>query len=86
MRINKINTQPSFNAVNKKYFEWAEKDYSLVENISTEWLHMLRFDVCMFKKVSPKDGIDTINAVKKHMGKTNVGLEDLLAIFNNPNP
>ena len=40
----------------------------------------------MFKKISRQDAIDTINAVKKFMNKTNVGLEDLLENFRNPNP
>ena len=86
MQINKINSQPNFKAVNQKYFEWAKKDYSLEKNVSTEWLHRLRFDVCLFKEISRQDAIDTVNAVKKYMNKTNVGLEDLLQIFKNPSP
>ena len=86
MQINRINSQPNFKAVNQKYFEWAKKDYSLEKNVSTEWLHRLRFAVCLFKEISRQDAIDTVNAVKKYMNKTNVGLEDLLQIFNNPNP
>ena len=85
MYINRINSQPNFKAVNQKYFEWAKKDYSLEKNVSTEWLHCLRFDVCLFKEISPQDAIDTVNAIKKYMNKTNVGLEDLLQIFKNPN-
>ena len=50
MRIQKITTQqPQFNAVNQKYMAWAKKDYSLEKNVSTEWIHRLRFDVFLFK-------------------------------------
>ena len=86
MRIDKINTQPSFNAVNKKYFEWAKKDYSLEKNVSTEWLDRISFDVFLFKSLSRQDAIDTIKAVKKYMNKTSIGLEDTLISLHNPNP
>ena len=86
MRIDKINTQPSFNAVNKKYFEWAKKDYSLEKNVSTNWLQMLSFEVFLFRKISRQDAIDTVIAVKKYMNKTTVALEALLENLHNPNP
>ena len=87
MRIQKITTQqPQFKAVNQKYMAWAKKDYEYIENVSGEWLDRLSFDVFLFKKISRQDAIDTINAVKKFMNKTNVGLEDLLENFRNPNP
>ena len=86
MYINRINSQTNFKAVNQKYFEWAKKDYSLEKNVSTEWLHRLSYDVFLFKEISPRDGVDTIEAVKKYMNKTDEGIEDLLQIFKNPNP
>ena len=86
MKINRINPQTNFKAVNQKYFEWAKKDYSLEKNVSTEWLHRLSYDVFLFKEISPRDGVDTIEAVKKYMNKTDEGIEDLLQIFKNPNP
>ncbi len=86
MYINRINPQTNFKAVNQKYFEWAKKDYSLEKNVSTEWLHRLSYDVFLFKEISPRDGVDTIEAVKKYMNKTDEGIEDLLQIFKNPNP
>ena len=85
MRINKISSQPHFQAVNQKYFEWAKKDYSLEKNVSTNWLQMLSYDVFLFKEISPRDGADTVLAVKKYMNKTNECLEDLLNRFlSNP--
>ena len=78
MKINSINPQPGFKAVNQKYFEWAKKDYSLEKNVSTEWLHRLSYDVFLFKEISPKDGADTVRAVKQYMKKTNECIEDLL--------
>ena len=86
MKINRINPQTNFKAVNQKYFEWAKKDYARGNNVSTEWLQRLRYDVFLFKEISRQDAIDTVNAVKKYMNKSGVGLEDLLQIYKNPNP
>ena len=86
MRINKISSQPNFQAINQKYFEWAKKDYSLEKNVSTEWLDRISFDVFLFKSLSRQDAIDTINAVKKYMNKTDEGIESTLSSLHNPNP
>ena len=81
MQINKISSQPHFQAVNQKYFEWAKKDFARGNNVSTEWLDRLEFDVFLFKTISIKDGIDTINEVKKYMNKASWGINDLLNRF-----
>ncbi len=86
MRINKITSQPNFQAVNQKYFEWAKKDFARGGDITTEWLLNLRFDVFLFKKIKSNDAIDTINAIKKYMNKTNKCIEALLENLHNPNP
>ena len=70
MQINRITPQPSFQAVNQKYFEWAKKDYSLVKNVSSEWLQRLSYDVFLFKEISVRDGLDTVIAAKKYIKKT----------------
>ena len=71
MKINPIvNSNPSqtnFKAVNQKYLKWAEKDYKLVKDISGELLESLRDDVCLFGDISSKDGVDTMNAIRKYM-------------------
>ena len=59
----------------------AKKDYSLEKNVSSNWIDRLDFDVLLFKNISPQDGIDTVNAVKKYMKKTDDGLEYLLKRF-----
>ena len=85
MQITRISlsqpSNPQFKAVNQKYFEWAKKDYSLEKNVSSNWIDRLDFDVLLFKNISPQDGIDTGNAVKKYMKKTDDGLEYLLKRF-----
>ena len=85
MQITRISlsqpSNPQFKAVNQKYFEWAKKDYSLEKNESSNWIDRLDFDVLLFKNISPQDGIDTVNAVKKYMKKTDDGLEYLLKRF-----
>ena len=82
MQITRISlsqpSNPQFKAVNQKYFEWPKKVYSLEKNVSCDWLQRLSFDVFLFKEISPKDGIDTVNAVKKYMKKTDNAIEDLL--------
>ena len=86
MRIQKITTQqPQFKAVNQKYMAWAKKDYGYIKNVSGEWLDRLSFDVFLFKKISRQDAIDTINAVKKFMKKTDDGIEATLRYLRNPN-
>ena len=85
MKITAVNakqpSKPQFKAVNQKYFELAKKDYSLEKNVSSNWIDRLDFDVLLFKNISPQDGIDTVNAVKKYMKKTDDGLEYLLKRF-----
>ena len=81
MRINSVCPQPQFRAVNQKYMQWAKEDYRLEKNVSTEWLDRLSFDVFIFKKISKQDAIDTIEAVKKFMGKTDAGIEENLSYF-----
>ncbi|DAB18080.1 TPA: hypothetical protein CPT98_01375 [Candidatus Gastranaerophilales bacterium HUM_19] len=89
MKITAVNakqpSKPQFKAVNQKYFEWAKKDYSLEKNVSCDWLQRLSFDVFLFKEISPQDGIDTVNAVKKYMKKTDNAIEDLLNSFRKAN-
>ena len=89
MQITRISlnqpSTPQFKTVNQKYFEWAKKDYSLEKNVSSNWIDRLDFDVLLFKEISKKDAIDTVNAVKKHMNKTTECLEDMLKLFKNPN-
>ena len=86
MRIQKITTQqPQFKAVNQKYMAWAKKDFNIEKNVSNEWLMQLRFDVFLFKKISRQDAIDTVNAVKKFMNKTDEGIEETLKYFKRSN-
>lgn len=78
--------QQSFKAVNQKYLNWAKEDIKLEKSVSTEWLHRLRYEVFLFKRISRIDAIDTIEAVKKLISKTDEGIEHILENFKNPNP
>ena len=82
MRINKITSQPNFQAVNQKYFEWAKKDYSLTQDVSINWMQNLSFDVFLFRKISRQDAIDTVVAVKKYM---NIPANSPQHWFSDPN-
>ena len=85
MQITRISlsqpSKPQFKAVNQKYFELAKKDYSLEKNVSCDWLQRLSFDVFLFKEISPQDGIDTINAVKRLINKRDDFIEEVLKNF-----
>lgn len=59
--------QPAFQAVNQKYLKQAEKSYKEIGHITTEWAEALRDDVCLFGDISSKDGVDTMNAVRKYI-------------------
>ena len=78
--------QQNFKAVNQKYLNWAKEDIARGGNVSTEWLHRLRYEVFLFKRVSRIDAIDTIEIVKKLIGKTDECIEHVLENFRNPNP
>ena len=86
-RINPaINTkQPQFMAVNQKYLEWAKKDIRLNEEVTTEWIRRLSYDVNLFKEISLTDAIDTLEAVKKITPKIDIILEETLKVFKNRN-
>ncbi len=86
MQVQPISNQQPFRAVNQKYFAWAKEDIRLIKNVSTEWCDRLSFDVFLLKKISRQDAIDTVEAIKKNMKKTDEGLEHLLNTFKNPNP
>ncbi len=80
------NNQQSFKSVNQKYFAWAKEEYRLCKNVSTEWIQRLSYDVYLFKNISHQDAIDTIEAVKKYMGKIGVGAVDLLESLKRTKP
>ena len=63
MRIQQINSQNNFKAVNQKYYKWAEKEAKGVHRFG-EILFQIEADVC-WKDMHPIDAIDTINAIKK---------------------
>ena len=85
MQITRISlnqpSTPQFKAVNQKYFEWAKKDFSIGDSVSTEWMDRLSFDVFLFKKISRQDAIDTINAVKRLINKRDDFIEEVLKNF-----
>ena len=64
--VNYNYKQPAFQAVNQKYLKWAEKDYKKIKDVSSELLESLRDDVCLFGDISSKDGVDTMNAIRKY--------------------
>ena len=78
--------QQNFKAVNQKYLNWAKEDIARNHEVTTEWIRRLGYDVYLLKKITHKDAIDTINAVKKITNITDLCLEELLKGLHKTNP
>ena len=81
MRIVPIsnNNQTSFQAINQKYYQWAEREAKGGKRIG-ELLRQLRYDVA-WGDILPQDGIDTVEAIKNLLGKTDSFTEHVLENF-----
>ena len=76
--INK-NNQTNFKAVNQKYLQMAKKEAKETRAFG-ELLTKLRYDVA-WGDIHPQDGIDTVEAIKKLIGKTDEFTEHVLENF-----
>ena len=74
------NNKTNFKAVNQKYYKMAKKGIENKLGVSSEVFTKLRYDVD-WGDIHPQDGIDTIEAIKKIMGKTNTAIEHVLEGF-----
>ena len=81
MQILPINNnhQTSFQAVNQKYYQWAEREAKATKGFG-ELFRQLRYDVD-WGNIPVKDGIDTVEAIKSLMGGTNEFVEHVLDGF-----
>ena len=81
MQILPINNnhQTSFQAVNQKYYQWAEREAKGGKRFG-ELLRQLMYNVA-WGNIPPQDGIDTIEAIKKLMGCTSEFTEHVLDNF-----
>ena len=82
MRISPINNNNQINskAVNQEYYQMAKKGFERGIGVSSEILRKLRYDV-LWGDIHPKDGIDTIEAIKKLTGCTSEFTEHVLDNF-----
>ena len=77
------NNQQTFQAVNMKYLERAKREIYWGKSITTDLLMCLRYDVILSRKISPEDGIDTLKAIKKLLGKEkDAFLETVISNFS----
>ena len=76
--INK-NNQTNFQAVNQKYLQMAKKEAKGGHRFG-EILTVLRYEVD-WGDIHPQDGIDTVEAIKKLIGKTDDFIEHVLEGF-----
>ena len=85
MKINfnsAFNTkQTAFKAVNQKYLKQAENWYKRSGDIQSEWYEALRDDVCLFRDISSKDGLDTMNAAKKYEKKASMEFFNIILVY-----
>ena len=81
MRISPINSNNQINskAVNQKYYQWTEREAKGGKRLG-ELFTQLRYDVD-WGDIPVRDGIDTIEAIKKLMGGTNEFVEHVLDGF-----
>ena len=77
--INK-NNQTNFKAVNQKYLQMAKNGIKNKTGVPSEILIKLRYDVD-WGDITPQDGIDTVEAIKKLIGKTDDFFEHVLENF-----
>lgn len=76
--ITKSN-QTKFQAINQEYYKMAQKELKGVQRFG-ELLTKLRYDVD-WGDIHPQDGIDTVEAIKKLVGKTDEFTEHVLDGF-----
>ena len=64
MKIDNINNT-NFNAVNQKYLQKAIKEYNYLGSCTGELMESLRTKV-FFKRISARDGLDTLEAIRPY--------------------
>lgn len=65
IRPIQTGNQISYKAVNLKFLKLAQDEHRIMNTISGDLIEKLQFDI-LTKKISPQDGIDTINELKKY--------------------
>ena len=64
MKINKIDNT-NFQAVNQKYLKNAIKEYKQLGSCTGELMESLRTKV-FFRRISARDGLDTLEAIRPY--------------------
>ena len=73
---------PSFNAVNQKYYDWGKMHIDNLKEIPPQLLYQIGDEVTLFKTVTPQDGIDTLKALRKKLEpKKDEWLNELIGEF-----
>lgn len=82
MQISPINYKinPTFQAVNQKYLERAQKEFCKKGGTIGNILDCLSFDVYI-KNLTSKDAVETIEAIKNVANKTTPYIEQVLEHF-----
>ena len=85
MRVNPVSQQnnQSFKAINQKYFMRAKREISKRGWITEDFLCCIRYDTVLWKEISLRDCIDTLNAVKNILKEPDLSIENDLKVYNN---
>ena len=66
IKQNQYKTQnPSFNAINQKYYDWGKKEIEERGYITGNFLYCIESEVISFKDITPQDGVDTLKALRE---------------------
>lgn len=63
--INRVSNSQSFCAVNQKFLKMAQDEHKIMNTVSGDLIEGLQYHI-LTKKISPQDGIDTIEAIKPY--------------------
>ena len=88
MRVS-FNTniqQQNFTAVNQKFLKEAKWQISKINDITGDLLQRINYEVVLAEKMTPQDAIDTLNEIKKLLGRTDIGIEQGLRYMKNYTP
>ena len=73
---------PSFNAINQKYYDWGKKEIEERGYITIHFTNRIEEDVLLFKEISFQDGVDTLKSIRELLKpKQNECINELIGEF-----
>jgi len=78
--------QQNFTAVNEKFLKEAKWQIKMCNEVSSDLIERIGMEVVFAEKMTPQDAIDTLNEIKKLLGRTTLGIEQELRYMKNYTP